>query len=251
MSELAGRLAVEAGEILRKGQHTARAAVADTKSSAADIVTELDRESEAHIVDAIRAARPHDSILGEEGSSIEGTSGVRWVIDPLDGTVNFTYGIPQYAVSIGVEVDGVRTIGVVFNPASDEMWHAVKGVGATLNGTRIETKTPPPLSNALVATGFGYVREMREQQAEVLRRLLPSIRDIRRMGAAALDLCAVASGRVDAYFELNVNPWDVCAGDVIASEAGAIVTAFERETALRSVLAARDPLHRELQQAIA
>jgi myo-inositol-1(or 4)-monophosphatase len=145
------------------------------------------------------------------------------VIDPIDGTVNYLYGIPTYAVSVGVQVDGRSVAGVVHNPVSGEVWTARRGNGAFLNGREVRVNQPPELAMALVATGFGYAPEARARQAEVVRALLPRIRDIRRAGSASLDLCAVATGRVDAYFEQGPKPWDLAAGALIAQEAGAVV----------------------------
>ena len=195
----------------------------DTKSSPTDVVTAADRASEALLVKGIRSARPDDAVLGEEGASHDGSSGVRWVVDPIDGTVNFLYGLPQWAVSIGIEVDGVTEVGVVFDPAKDELFTAVRGGGAELNGRRLRCTEVTELSQALVATGFSYEAARRLRQARVLAALLPQVRDVRRLGAGALDLCAVAAGRVDAYYEQALSPWDMCAGLLIAAEAGARV----------------------------
>jgi myo-inositol-1(or 4)-monophosphatase len=194
-----------------------------TKSSPTDVVTAADRASEALLVEGIRAARPGDGILGEEGASDDGVTGVRWVVDPIDGTVNYLYGIAQWAVSIGVEVDGEVQAGVVFNPAADELFSAVRGAGASLNGRPLRCTSVELLSQALVATGFGYDARRRAAQALVLPVLLPLCRDIRRMGAGALDLCSVAAGRLDAYYEQGLSPWDIAAGALIATEAGARV----------------------------
>ena len=193
----------------------------DTKSSPTDVVTAADRASEELLVEGIRAARPGDGVLGEEGSSDEGTTGVRWVIDPIDGTVNYLYGLPQWAVSIGVEVEGTTVAGVVLNPVADELFAAVLGGGATLNGTPLRCSAATELSQSLVATGFGYDARRRAAQAAFLPAVLPAVRDLRRMGAGALDLCAVAAGRVDAYYEQGLSPWDMSAGLLIATEAGA------------------------------
>ena len=195
----------------------------DTKSSPTDVVTAADRASEQLLVDGIRAARPGDGILGEEGASDDGTTGVRWVVDPVDGTVNYLYGLPQWAVSIGVEVDGATVAGVVYNPVSDELFAAVVGGGATLNGSPLRCTAAAELPQALVATGFGYDARRRTAQAAVVQHVLPRVRDLRRMGAGALDLCAVAAGRVDAYYEQGMQPWDMSAGLLVATEAGARV----------------------------
>ena len=206
-------------------------AVAATKSSAVDVVTEADRAAEEAIVATLRRARPDDSILGEEGGlSVEGTSGVTWLVDPIDGTVNYLYDLPAYAVSIAAAVadpegiGGWRSLaGVVVNPRLGETYAAVRGGGATLNGRPLTVNAVSDLSQALVATGFGYSPERRVRQARALPGLLAVARDIRRMGAASLDLCAVAAGRVDGYFEAGLNAWDWGAGALIAAEAGAVV----------------------------
>lgn len=195
----------------------------DTKSTPTDVVTAADRAAEALLVEGIRRRRPGDGILGEEGAAEAGTTGVRWVVDPIDGTVNYLYGLPQWGVSIGVEVDGAAAAGVVFDPAKDELFAAVRAGGATLNGDPLRCTSASELSQALVATGFGYDARRRAAQAAVLPELLPAVRDIRRVGAGALDLCAVAAGRVDAYYELGLSPWDMSAGLLIATEAGARV----------------------------
>jgi len=166
-------------------------------------------------------ARPGDGVLGEEGSADEGTTGVRWVVDPIDGTVNYLYGLPQWAVSIGVEVDGTTVAGVVLNPVADELFAAVLGGGATLNGAPLRCTRATELAQSLVATGFGYDARRRTAQAAVVQAVLPAVRDLRRQGAGALDLCSVAAGRVDAYYEQGLAPWDMSAGLLIAAEAGA------------------------------
>jgi myo-inositol-1(or 4)-monophosphatase len=195
------------------------------------MVTEMDRASEALIVKALLDARPDDGIVAEEGSARDGSSGIRWVIDPLDGTTNYLYGHAGWAVSIAAEagdgVDAQVVAGVVLDAVHDELFTAARGHGAFRNGEPIHCSDQTDMARALVATGFGYRAERREAQAEVLVRLLPRIRDIRRMGAAAVDLCSVACGRVDAYFERGLGWWDLAAGALVATEAGAVVTAIE------------------------
>ena len=203
----------------------------DTKSSPTDVVTAADRAAERLLVDGIRAARPGDGILGEEGASDEGTTGVRWVVDPVDGTVNYLYGLPQWAVSIGMEVDGVGQAGVVLDPAKDELFTAIRGGGAQLNGRPLRCTGATELSQALVATGFGYDARRRAVQAELATHVLPRVRDLRRLGAGALDLCGVAAGRVDAYFEQGLSPWDLSAGGLVATEAGATLTGLAGDPA--------------------
>ncbi|MGZ4507174.1 MAG: inositol monophosphatase family protein [Blastococcus sp.] len=227
--ELAVAVAREAADLVARGRATAGEQV-DVKSSPVDVVTAVDTASERLIVDRLTAARPEDGVLGEEGASREGTSGVRWVIDPIDGTVNFLYGVPAYAVSIAAEVDGVVVAGAVLNVALGELFTATSGGGAFLSSpsrpepVRLTGSTPASLEQTLVATGFGYRTEQRRAQGAVVARLLPQVRDIRRFGSAALDLCAAAAGRVDAYYELELNPWDHAAGALVAAEAGLVVT---------------------------
>lgn len=218
---LATRLAHEAAAVIADGWGSA-AASAETKSTVTDMVTEVDRASEELIVRGILASRPDDGILGEEGSSREGTSGVRWVIDPLDGTTNFVYSIPAVAVSIGVEVNGEAVAAVVHDVAHNETFTALRGKGARLNGAPISVGSVPTLATALVGTGFGYTPERRRNQGLHVARVLPHIRDIRRGGSAALDLCSVACGRLDAYFEQGIQPWDWAAGVLIIEEAGGV-----------------------------
>ena len=194
---------------------------ASTKSSVTDLVTAADRASEELIVNRVLAARPDDGIVGEEGSRRPGRSGVVWVIDPIDGTTNFVYGYPAFCVSIAASDADGAIVGVVHDPLRDETFSAVRGGGSFLNGTPIPSRsTPPPLAEALVATGFGYDADRRAKQVAILAGVLPSVRDIRRGGSAALDLCSVALGRVDAYFEAGLGRWDREAGVLIAAEAG-------------------------------
>ncbi|MGH8891935.1 MAG: inositol monophosphatase family protein [Actinomycetes bacterium] len=215
--------------------------VAATKSSATDIVTEMDQACEQAVVARILADRPDDGFLGEEGASREGTSGVTWVIDPIDGTVNYLYEIPAYAVSIAARVGDEMVAGVVVNPVSGETWSAVRGGGAWLDGRPVRVNTPPDLTMALVATGFGYGRAQRARQAEILRTVLPSVRDVRRAGAASLDLCALACGRVDAYYEQGLKPWDLAAGGLVAEEAGAVVAGLRGGPAGEALVVAAPP----------
>ena len=193
----------------------------DTKSSATDMVSEADREAEAAIVTVIARARPDDAILGEESGTTSGTSGIRWVIDPLDGTTNFLFGIPHWAVSVAAE-DGEGSVqaGVVLDPVRAELFAAARGAGATLNGAPISVTERRDLGTALVGTGFSYRAEERMAAAELLPHLLPRVRDIRRAGAAALDLAWVACGRLDAFFESPIEWWDVAAGSLLVQEAG-------------------------------
>ena len=219
---LATRLAGDAAALLLDGLERDRVVVG-TKSTPTDMVTEIDRASEALIVAGIRAARPDDAIIGEEGADQSGTSAVRWVIDPVDGTTNYLYGLPGFAVSIAVEVDGEAVAGVVHDPLHRDVFTATRGGGAHRNGATIHASAKADLATALVATGFSYDPGRRRAQAAVLERVLPAIRDVRRFGAAAVDLCSVGCGRVDAYYEVGLAPWDLAAGALIAREAGAEV----------------------------
>jgi len=225
---LAVDTAREAAALVARGRASAREHV-DTKSSPVDVVTAVDRDTERLVVARLLAARPDDGVLGEEGAARAGTSAVRWVIDPIDGTVNFLYGLPAYAVSIAAEVDGVVRAGVVLNVASGELFTATAGGGAQLTvpgavgAEPLAVSGPSSLEQTLVATGFGYRAALRRAQGAAVADLLPRVRDIRRYGSAALDLCSVAAGRVDAYYELGLNPWDHAAGALIAAEAGAVL----------------------------
>ncbi|GAA2625799.1 inositol monophosphatase family protein [Streptomyces axinellae] len=218
---LAQEAAARAGTLLRDGR-PADLGVAATKSSPIDVVTEMDLASEKLITGFLTGHRPDDGFLGEEGASSEGSSGVRWVIDPVDGTVNYLYDRPDWAVSIAAEYHGERVVGVVAAPARGETWHAVLGQGAYRDGRPLVCRPSPPLDQALIGTGFGYVRERRVAQAAVAEELLPRVRDIRRTGSAAIDLCEVACGRLDGFYERGLHPWDLAAGDLIAREAGAL-----------------------------
>jgi len=226
--DLAMAAATEAGRVLaadRPAGPAGRPEVAGTKSSPTDVVTEMDRASEALIRKRLLAARPGDAILGEEGGE-SGAGPVRWVVDPLDGTVNYLYGLADWSVSIAAELDGAVVAGVVAAPVHGEVFTAVLGRGAWLRAgdagpVALHCNTGVPLAQALVATGFGYAVSRRVVQGEVVGALLPQVRDIRRNGGAAIDLCSVAAGRVDAYYERGVNYWDYAAGGLVATEAGA------------------------------
>ncbi|MGE3855430.1 MAG: inositol monophosphatase family protein [Dehalococcoidia bacterium] len=215
---LAEATAREAGALLMErlpGERTL-----DTKTSPVDVVTEVDRASEALIVARILEARPDDGFLGEEGADRPSRSGVRWVIDPIDGTVNYLYRRPDFAVCIAAEVEDEVVAGVVFNPFLDELFAAARGHGASLNGQPVHVSSEARLAHALCGTGFGYEEAERRVQGAVVARLVAEVRDIRRAGSAALDLCAVACGRLDVYYERGVRPWDVAAAGLIVREAG-------------------------------
>lgn len=221
LRDIAVDVAVDIAEFLRREVRDNHDP--DTKSSNTDFVTEVDRASEARIVEAITAARPDDGFKGEEGTDTPGTSGVRWIIDPIDGTTNFVFGHPGFSVSIAAEVDGSVVAGAVADPMHDQLFEAHLGGGARCNGEPISVRPSTELGRALVATGFSFDPDRRIRQAQALTTILPAIADIRRMGSAAVDLCSVAIGRVDAYYELGLNEWDLAAGALIASEAGAVV----------------------------
>ena len=201
--------------------------VSATKSTVTDLVTAVDRWAEERIVARILDARPDDAVLAEEGAGVVGTSGVRWLVDPIDGTTNFVYGHPGFSVSIGVEVDNRPVAGVVVDPLLGDEFCAAHGRGTTRNGRPVRVSSVADPAAALVATGFGYDSERRRRQAEALVTILPRVRDVRRVGGAALDLASVSCGRVDAYFEWGLSPWDCSAGSVLVAEAGGAVTLFE------------------------
>jgi len=217
--DLAVSLAQQAGKLLLDS--TGNVSLAGTKTSPTDAVTEVDRASEALLVKGIGSARPDDGILGEEGASVEGTSGIRWVVDPLDGTVNYLYGHPTgWAVSVAAEDEDGSVVGAVYDPPRNETFSAERGSGAFLNGLPIGVSTVTDLAGALVGTGFGYVAPRRAEQAAILQHVLPRIRDVRRAGSAALDLCWAACGRLDAFYELGLGPWDWAAASLVVTEAG-------------------------------
>ncbi|MEM9746510.1 MAG: inositol monophosphatase family protein [Actinomycetota bacterium] len=263
LRRLAVDIAREAGDHARRGRVElgAGSRVAhDTKSSDVDPVTQFDREAEAIVVDRITAARPDDAIVGEEGTDRAGTTGLEWHVDPIDGTVNYVYDLPMWCTSIGVVRDGQPVAGAVYAPMLGEITSASLGGGTVLSSIQPDgsmTDQPVTVSDAtvlatsLVTTGFSYfVEEHREHQAARIAALLPHVRDIRRMGSAALDLAFVATGRVEGYFEEFLNSWDVAAGVILVTEAGGLVTAFDgspidaRQPA--GVLAAAPELHAAL-----
>lgn len=224
---------------------------AATKSSPTDPVTEADRAAERLVVGAISAIRPGDEIFAEEGTRVAGSTGLRWVIDPLDGTVNYLYRRTGWAVSIAVEDGEGALAGVVVDPLHNETFSAVRGNGAYLNGEPLRVNQPVSAAMALLGTGFSYQRESRHRQGDLLARLLPLVRDVRRSGTCAGDLCAVAAGRLDAFLEDELSPWDWAAGALIAREAGAIVTPLRAGCDNHGLLAAAPELHAELARLIA
>ena len=217
---LALDVAREAAALVRE-RRAAPVEVADTKTSPTDLVTEVDRASEDLIRDRLLAARPDDAVLGEEAGTEAGTSGVRWIVDPIDGTVNFFYGLPQYAVSIAAEADGEMVAGVVLNVPTGVEYATTLGGGATRDGRTIGVRPTVPLAHRLVITGFSYDVAVRTRQAQAISRLLPVVRDVRRLGSSALDVCYVADGFADGYVEEGVHLWDHAASALIAREAGA------------------------------
>jgi myo-inositol-1(or 4)-monophosphatase len=243
---VAREIALAAGA-LAKERREEGVEVAASKSSAEDVVTFADRETEALIRSLIAEARPSDGFFGEESGAEAGSSGLTWVVDPIDGTVNFLYGIPHYAVSIAV-VEGEpdpgtwrALAGVVVNPASGELFTAAAGTGAFLGERAIRVAPAVDLSQGLVGTGFAYLAGIRTEQAAIVGGLIHQVRDIRRMGAASLDLCAVACGRLNAYYERGLNPWDHAAGALIATEAGARVSGLRGAAVSREFILAAEP----------
>lgn len=224
-SELLG-LAVDisrrAGALLLERFHQPARGV-ETKTTATDPVSDADRDAESLILTAVREQRPDDGVLAEEGGSGESHSGLTWVIDPLDGTVNFLFGIPVWCVSIGLEDASGGLVGVVHDPNRDETFTATRGGGARLNGAPIQVSARRELASALVGTGFSYDPARRRDQATKVAEVLPVVRDVRRAGSAALDLCSLACGRLDAFYEAPMEPWDRSAGELIAREAGALL----------------------------
>lgn len=198
-----------------------------SKSSGTDLASDADREAEALVVGAIRAARPGDAILAEEGGGATGATGVTWIVDPLDGTINYLWGVPQWCVSIAAADARGAVVGVVHDPSRGETFTAVRDGGAWLGSLPLRVHPGRPLGEALVGTGFSYRAAERALQARRLTGVLPAVRDVRRLGAAALDLAWVAAGRLDGYFETGLNPWDRAAGELIAREAGGVVEDLE------------------------
>jgi myo-inositol-1(or 4)-monophosphatase len=247
--DIAVRVTADAAVTARRMRDEAITQI-DTKSTITDVVTAADKAVERQVIAMLKDLRPDDTVLGEEyGEAGGGTEPgrVRWVVDPIDGTVNYLYGLPQYAVSLGAEVDGVVIAGVVHNAATGDVWTAAAGHGAWREGRRLSGSTVTDLNRTLVATGFGYAAERRAHQAKVVAELLPQVRDIRRFGAASLDLCAAAEGLVDAYYEKGLAAWDLAAGGLIAREAGLFVTGLSGAPAGPDmVLAAPPAIHSQI-----
>nr|WP_284046676.1 inositol monophosphatase family protein [Actinoplanes maris] len=255
MLELAVRVARDAAATARRMR---AAAIGDvqTKSTATDVVTAADKAVERQVIEALRESRPGDGVLGEEYGTTEAAEpsagSVRWILDPIDGTVNYLYGLPQYAVSLAAELDGEVVAGVVVNAATGDEWTATRGGGAWRGDRRLHGSAPAGLGQALVGTGFGYDARRRAHQGRVLAELITQVRDIRRFGAAALDLCAVAEGTLDAYYEKGLNPWDWAAGGLVATEAGIVVSGLSGAApGLDMVVAASPAIHGPLHDALA
>jgi myo-inositol-1(or 4)-monophosphatase len=236
LRELAVRVAEEAGGLLQGYADRLGELVVDTKTSATDPVSEADREAELLIARELAAARPDDGLLAEEDqASRRGTSGLRWVVDPLDGTVNFLYGLPAWCVSVAVEDEHGPLAGAVHHPTARETFHAARGEGAACGNAELRVTDAGELGRTLVATGFGYDPGVRADQADDVAALLREVRDLRRCGAAALDLAWTAAGRIDAYLEFGLQPWDWAAGRLLVTEAGGMVSEHERQLGGRSM----------------
>lgn len=238
----------EEGARMARELREAGVAITGRKSSVADIVTEADRSVETAIRDAIAAVRPQDGFLGEESDQAGSASGLTWVVDPIDGTVNYAYGIPAWSVSVAVVEGDPRPetwtglAGAVVNPLTDETWEAWAGGGARLNGRDLQIEKEVDLPRTLLGTGFGYLPQRRVMQGQVVAQMLGVVRDIRRAGAASLDICSVAGQRMDAYYEAGLQPWDHAAGTVVAKEAGAHVSGLNGDTAGEAFYLACNPV---------
>jgi myo-inositol-1(or 4)-monophosphatase len=262
LERLAVEVCLEAGRLI-VDERPANLGVSKTKSTATDVVTVMDQRAQDLLRTRLHEARPQDGFLGEEEGGATSRSEITWVVDPIDGTVNYLYGIPAYAVSVAAVVGNPTTpgawrpvAGAVVNPVTGELFHARQGAGAWLRvgsapTARLEIGDPPQLGHALVGTGFGYDTVRRHWQATLLLGVLPQIRDIRRIGSAALDLCAVAAGGLDAYFERGLNPWDMAAAWLVLTEAGGVFTGLGSEPPNdQMVVAAAPTLHTELHEVV-
>lgn len=248
--QIAARAARAAGSLLLE-RFGGPARGVGTKSSGTDMVSDADRDAEAVIAALVRDAFPSDAIFGEETGAHAGDSGRTWIVDPLDGTTNYLYGIPQWCVSIACEDARGGVAGVIYDPCRDELFAAARGAGATLNDAPIACSTLSDTAKALVATGYGYEPSERDRWGAVIARLLPQIRDVRRAGSAALDLAWTACGRIDAYAEVPCRHWDRAAGVVIAAEAGCEISVLDAiGPAGDGVIAAPPALHAPIRAAI-
>lgn len=219
----------------------------ESKTTPTDLVSDADKVSETLILDLISSTRPDDGILSEEGGGDSSTSGLTWVVDPLDGTVNFLFGIPVWSVSIAVEDQAGGVVGVVHQPTTGETFTATRGGGTYLDGTAVHVSDRTDLANALVGTGFAYDARARETQAQIATRVLPKARDIRRAGSAALDLAALSCGRLDAFYEAPMERWDKAAGILLITEAGGVVSELPAPFGLSpGVVAGNRALHDQL-----
>lgn len=251
LREIAESLARGAGDMALAGRK-AGPLDATTKSSPVDMVTKYDRASEEMIIEGLTRLRPDDGIIGEEGGARTGTSGIVWHIDPIDGTTNFFFDIPMWAVSIGAADEHGPIAGAVYAPALAEMFGAARGQGSHVNGKRLRVRDNDRMSDALVCTGYSYDVQNRGPHARRVARMLTQVRDVRRFGAAAIDLCFVAAGRYDVYFEEHLHSWDLVAGQLIATEAGAIVTDYRGGVVTpKQVLAANPGVHSAMIELIA
>jgi myo-inositol-1(or 4)-monophosphatase len=241
--ELAKKVGAEAAALL---MDRPPAFEIEEKSTAIDIATQMDKKAETFIVQSLLAARPEDGIIGEEGAAVESKSGITWVIDPLDGTVNYFYGLPGWNVSIAAKDKDGSVVGVVTAPTINSTWWASRGGGAFFNGSKIKTNEPVAFDRAFIGTGFQYDVAHRGRQIENVGRMLPLIRDMRRNGAAAVDICSVAMGALDAYFEDGLKEWDWAAASLVATEAGAKFGLYGRAPYM-TTLAAGPTLYAELE----
>ena len=251
LRHVATLLAREAGDIALRGRKSGPLS-ATTKSSPIDMVTQYDKSSEILITDGLARLRPHDAIVGEEGASKTGTSGITWHIDPIDGTTNFYFDLPLWAVSIGAVDENGPIAGAVYAPALGDMFSAARDAGATLNDIPIAVRNNNDITDALICTGFSYRVHERELHAKRVAEMVMKVRDIRRFGAAAIDLCFVACGRLDAYFEEHLHSWDLVAGQIIATEAGAVISDYEGNPVTpQQVLVSTPGVHHTLMHLIA
>lgn len=235
-----------AGELLLERFHRPAEGI-DSKSTPTDLVSDADRDAEALIVERIRAVRPNDGIVSEEGGREGSTSGLTWVIDPLDGTVNFLFGIPWWCVSVAVEDADGAIVGAIHDPVRGETFAAIRGEGAWADGSRVHVSSCVDLDRALIGTGFAYDARARSVQADIVTRVLPTARDIRRAGSAALDLASLSCGRLDGFYEAPMERWDKAAGVLIVEEAGGLVTELRAPYDLSpGVVAANPTLHQKL-----
>jgi myo-inositol-1(or 4)-monophosphatase len=241
--ELARKVGLDAGALLMERPP---AFEIESKSTAIDIATQMDKKAEKFIMESLLAARPDDGIIGEEGSSVESRSGITWVIDPLDGTVNYFYGLPGWNVSIAAKDKDGSVVGVVTAPTINSTWWATRGGGAFYNGHQIHCNDPIALDRSLIATGFQYDVSHRISQLEDFSKLVPIVRDLRRNGAAAVDLCHVAMGALDGYYEAGLKEWDWAAGALVATEAGATFKHYGQGP-MRISMAAGPSLHSQLE----